>query len=55
MKVDQPALPDPAKDDRKTTDLCGHERLGARCMRRHGHDGRHECVYWRGNEALEWD
>ena len=28
---------------------------GARCMRRHGHDGMHECLNLQGEHVLRWD
>jgi hypothetical protein len=40
---------------RKTTDLCGHEHDGARCMRHRGHADRHESLFWRDFEVLRWD
>ena len=53
--VESEETPYMTKDDRKTTDLCGHEHAGARCMKTRGHDGRHECLCWRGDESLYWD
>lgn len=32
-----------SKDERKTVELCGDARDGRRCIRPHGHDGKHEC------------
>ncbi len=54
MKV-QESAPTAANDERKTTDLCDHEHVGARCMRRRGHEGRHECFFALGGHALHWD
>lgn len=33
----------PPKEERKTVELCGDAREGRRCIRPHGHDGKHEC------------
>jgi len=41
--------------ERKTTDLCGNEYAGARCMRKHGHEGMHECLYWNNEQSVRWD
>ena len=41
--------------ERKATDLCGNEYVGARCIRQRGHEGRHECLYWQGTIPLRWD
>ena len=39
----------------KTTDLCGNEYAGARCMKKHGHEGMHECLYWNNEQSVRWD
>lgn len=31
------------KEERKTVELCGDARAGRRCIRPHGHEGKHEC------------
>jgi hypothetical protein len=55
IDIDQPAtLPTPPAE-RKATDLCGNEYVGARCIRQRGHEGRHECLYWQGTIPLRWD
>lgn len=41
--------------ERKTTDLCGNEYIGAKCIRQRDHEGRHECLYWQGTIPLRWD
>lgn len=43
------------QNERKTTDLCAQEHDGARCMRHRGHDGKHECPFWRGGLSLQWE
>ena len=42
-------------DDKKTIDLCDSVRDGARCIRRRGHEGKHECVQWRTVQWVAWD
>jgi len=41
--------------ERKTLELCGHERDGARCMRLRGHADRHESLYVRGQDVVCWN
>ena len=41
-------------DKRKTTDLCHAEHEDARCTRARGHEGQHECLYYRGQHTLRW-
>ena len=48
-------LPKVITDNNKTTELCGHERDGARCMRRRGHTDRHESLYVLGQEVVRWE
>lgn len=43
------------KIERKTTELCGHERDGARCMRERGHAELHESLFVRGEDVVRWD
>ena len=49
-----PELPRILTDDRKTIDLCNDEHRGARCTRERGHNGDHECPFWRGDQYLSW-
>lgn len=44
-----------SSDDKKTIDLCDSERDGARCIRRRGHEGKHECMQWRTDQWTTWD
>lgn len=55
MKEDDPELPRVLTDERKTVDLCQHERDGARCSRKRGHDGQHESLAWNRAEPLRWE
>ena len=58
MKTIETDLPAPTPTplaERKATDLCGNEYVGARCIRQRGHEGRHECLYWQGTIPLRWD
>jgi hypothetical protein len=55
MKPTESETPNLIENERKTTDLCGQEYTGARCMKTRGHEGRHECLFWRGSESLLWE
>lgn len=55
MQEDDPELPRVLTDERKTVDLCQHERDGARCIRKRGHDGQHESLAWNRAEPLRWE
>jgi hypothetical protein len=55
MQKDDPELPRVLTDERKTIDLCRHERDGARCIRERGHEGHHESLLWNRIEPLRWD
>jgi hypothetical protein len=52
----KPTTPEPRINipERKTTDLCGHEHRGARCVRERDHVGQHECPFWKGSQYLSW-
>ncbi|MBA3499516.1 MAG: hypothetical protein H0T65_04030 [Deltaproteobacteria bacterium] len=54
-ETESPSPSAPAPQEPKTTDVCGNEYIGARCIRMRGHDGRHEVVYWQGTIPLRWD
>jgi hypothetical protein len=55
MPTMDPELPRKLTDERKTVDLCGHEKAGARCVRERGHDGLHECPLWTSELPLRWE
>ena len=55
IETDLPATSPSLPPERKATDLCGNEYVGARCIRQRGHEGRHECMYWQGTIPLRWD
>ena len=43
---------EPKLDERRTKELCGHERAGVRCMRPKGHS--HEHVAFTGGDPITW-
>lgn len=54
MDTTDPELPRVLVDERKTVDLCGHERGGKHCVRERGHVGQHESLGWIGVEPHRW-